>query len=224
MAESTEGKTNTPFAMTAERIAEIRERVEKASRHIGDICAGRVRWKMTVPVDEERDSDLVLSNSLQDVFTLLAEVEQVSRDLAEARAELATMTAVAESNQRAHAYAVQEIQRLRAAHPVRCPEVAPALVSDGLGCGHLHRCIHPARVPEDVVGFVEHRCECGMTWTLARPEEIRRGAPGASGISAGSGLSGAGALATARESSSDSSNVEPALSPVDVPAQPEADR
>ncbi len=42
-----------------------------------------------------------------------AEVERVSRDLAEARAELATMTAVAESNQRAHAIAVQEVQRLR---------------------------------------------------------------------------------------------------------------
>src|SRR5688572_3713897 len=41
---------------------------------------------MTIPADEERDSDLILSVALNDVDVLLAEVERVSRDLAEARA------------------------------------------------------------------------------------------------------------------------------------------
>ncbi len=61
----------------------------------------------------------------------------------------------------------------RALHPVRCPEVAPTLIADGMDCDHLHRCIHPAKVPDDVVGFVEHKCECGMTWTLLKPAARR---------------------------------------------------
>jgi hypothetical protein len=105
-------------AVTPERLAEIRERAEKAHRHIADICAGKARWKMTIPANPGTDSDLIFSNALNDVDVLLAaldqyeqaiswetncpscsnlvtglaaldaEVERVTRELAEARAEL----------------------------------------------------------------------------------------------------------------------------------------
>jgi hypothetical protein len=88
--------------VTEEKIdtAAIKARAEKAHRHIADICAQKARWKMTIPANPETDSDLIFSSALNDIDVLLA--------------ELATMTAVAESNKRAHAYAVQEIQRLNA--------------------------------------------------------------------------------------------------------------
>ncbi|HZM83788.1 MAG TPA: NUDIX domain-containing protein [Candidatus Limnocylindrales bacterium] len=229
MTKSTEGKIDTPSAMTPDRLTEIKARVEKATAGpweakphdhtaLGCKCIGCtdpvVGWFVDHP-DAGYCSDLVAiragarelndfgkplsscdagpllsyedaefaAEARRDVPDLLAEVERVSQDLAEALEEIKHLHAATvprvmyDSLKLLRDEARAEAAKLRAGHPVRCPEVAPALVKDGLGCGHIHRCIHPAKVPDDAAGFVEHECKCGMTWTLARPEELRGSAP-----------------------------------------------
>jgi hypothetical protein len=55
----------------------VKARVDKAHAHIGDLCTGRSRWKMTIPVNPERDSDLILTEALVDAERLMAEVNQL---------------------------------------------------------------------------------------------------------------------------------------------------
>lgn len=52
-------------------------------------------------------------------------------------------------------------------HPVRCP----ATMQTELDAEHIHECVHPAKRPDGVVGILEHRCNCGCTWseTTQRP-------------------------------------------------------
>ena len=44
--------------------AEVLEAIEKAHNLVGDLAAGTKRWQMTVPVDMERDSDMILADAL----------------------------------------------------------------------------------------------------------------------------------------------------------------
>jgi len=38
--------------------------IEKAMQHVFDLCSGKERWTMRVPVDELRDSDIVIMSAL----------------------------------------------------------------------------------------------------------------------------------------------------------------
>lgn len=51
--------------MTAkeDRAAELAQKVERAHAEIARLCDGG-RWRMTVPVDPKRDSDLILTDAL----------------------------------------------------------------------------------------------------------------------------------------------------------------
>ena len=55
----------------------VRERADEAARHIADLCQGKRRWTMTVPVDLERDDDVILSAVVGDARQLAAEVERL---------------------------------------------------------------------------------------------------------------------------------------------------
>jgi len=51
-------------------------RRERAMQELGDICAGRRRWTMCVPVQPD-DSDILLAASLRDVLTLVAHIKEL---------------------------------------------------------------------------------------------------------------------------------------------------
>lgn len=51
-------------------------RQEKARAEVSALCNGK-RWKMTIPADRNRDSDLVIAAALDDAAALLSEVERL---------------------------------------------------------------------------------------------------------------------------------------------------
>lgn len=51
-----------------------RERLTAAIRELDALCAGQRQWKMSVPANEERDSDLVFARSLCDLKEALEEL------------------------------------------------------------------------------------------------------------------------------------------------------
>ena len=53
-------------------LASIRSCVAAANQHVNDLCTGKARWTMRVPVDLERDSDVVISSALVSAEALLA--------------------------------------------------------------------------------------------------------------------------------------------------------
>ncbi len=71
-------------------LAVIRDRQQAAHDWISDLCTGKRRWRMRVPVDP-MDSDIVLSEAIKDAERLLAAVEAVLALCDEADAEGATV-------------------------------------------------------------------------------------------------------------------------------------
>lgn len=69
-----------PEPMTAERLAEIRASVERANTEIGEVCAeGPIyRFRMSVPANPGRDTDLIISDALKGAEDLLAEVSRLN--------------------------------------------------------------------------------------------------------------------------------------------------
>ncbi|WP_347601367.1 hypothetical protein [Acrocarpospora sp. B8E8] len=65
--------------MTSEHLAELRERIQRAHTELGDVCAEGPsrRFRMTVPADPGRDSDLIITAGLEAGDALLAEVERL---------------------------------------------------------------------------------------------------------------------------------------------------
>lgn len=61
----------------ADRLAEIRAREERAHDEVVRICRPGQDWRMTTPADRERDGDLIITKSLQDVPRLVAFAEAV---------------------------------------------------------------------------------------------------------------------------------------------------
>ena len=62
----------------SDAIVQLRERNERAQRHVIDLCDPRkpsVRWTMRVPAEPDRDSDLVLMAALEDGVALLSVAE-----------------------------------------------------------------------------------------------------------------------------------------------------
>jgi hypothetical protein len=68
--------------MTAERLAEIRASIERAHTEIGEVCAQgpRSRFRMSVPANPDRDTDLIVSDALKGAEDLLAEVDRLKAD------------------------------------------------------------------------------------------------------------------------------------------------
>lgn len=52
-------------------LSEVKERAEKARRHVHDLAAGKKKWNMCIPPQEEEDSDFVLSAPTEDVERLV---------------------------------------------------------------------------------------------------------------------------------------------------------
>lgn len=55
----------------------IRARYDTATAELSGLCDGSRRWTMRIPAEPARDSDLVLSDALEDIPRLLARVEAV---------------------------------------------------------------------------------------------------------------------------------------------------
>jgi hypothetical protein len=70
--------------MTDERLAAIKAAVEKAHRELGEVCSAGVsrRWRMSIPADFTRDSDLIIGDGLRGANELAAEVERLRAALA----------------------------------------------------------------------------------------------------------------------------------------------
>ncbi|GIH07393.1 hypothetical protein Rhe02_54600 [Rhizocola hellebori] len=67
----------------------LRTILDKAHTHVCDLAQGLTRWKMTIPANEEADSDLILASAITGALSLLAEVRQLREDDALACAILA---------------------------------------------------------------------------------------------------------------------------------------
>ncbi len=62
--------------MDAKRLAEIRERAERARKTVDELCKGRA-FTMSVPVDENNDTDFILYASIDDTSDLLAYIGEL---------------------------------------------------------------------------------------------------------------------------------------------------
>ena len=67
------------------KVGEIRQLVEQAHDHIGKLCTGEDRWKMTVP-PQESDSDILFTR-LADTVDFLLNVIEEERDEREVQSE-----------------------------------------------------------------------------------------------------------------------------------------
>ena len=67
-------------------LAAIRERINRAHTELGEVCAQGPsrRFKMHIPADPERDTDLIISAALNDADLLTGEVDQLRETLARA--------------------------------------------------------------------------------------------------------------------------------------------
>ncbi|WP_049568723.1 hypothetical protein [Nonomuraea sp. SBT364] len=70
---------NDTTALAPDRLAEIRASVERAHTEIGQVCAEgpHHRFRMSVPAQPGRDTDLIISDALKGAGELLAEVEKL---------------------------------------------------------------------------------------------------------------------------------------------------
>ena len=69
--------------MTSEQLAELREQIKRAHEELGTVCAERPsrRFRMSVPADQKRDSDLIIGAGLDAGELLAAEVERLRAGL-----------------------------------------------------------------------------------------------------------------------------------------------
>jgi hypothetical protein len=63
-------------------VARIRRRLDRAQELVGNLAAGTQRWKMSIPADPERDSDLILTAALDGAEQLLDLVDRFAAELA----------------------------------------------------------------------------------------------------------------------------------------------
>lgn len=55
----------------------VRASIAKAQYLVGDLAAGAQQWKMSIPADMDRDSDIILTAALTSAELLIAEVERL---------------------------------------------------------------------------------------------------------------------------------------------------
>jgi hypothetical protein len=69
--------------MTSERLADIKAKVERAHTEIGEVCVQgpHNRFRMSVPAQPGRDTDLIISDALKGAEELLAEVDRLQAAL-----------------------------------------------------------------------------------------------------------------------------------------------
>lgn len=67
----------------------IKAALEKAHTEVGEICrrTGAGRWRMSIPAQPDRDSDLIISDALRHADELLAEVKRLRKENARLRDE-----------------------------------------------------------------------------------------------------------------------------------------
>lgn len=72
-------------------MAATRERINRAHTELGDVCAQGPsrRFRMHIPADPERDTDLIISAALNDADLLVGEVERLRATVARVRAAIA---------------------------------------------------------------------------------------------------------------------------------------
>lgn len=68
----------------AQELEDMKARADRAHQHVCEIASGDSRWKMSIPANEETDSDLLLAASVTDVPLLVAEVEGLRSEVARA--------------------------------------------------------------------------------------------------------------------------------------------
>jgi hypothetical protein len=66
----------------------IEKRADVAHRHVVKLCSGEERWTMRIPAQPDRDSDLVIGESLKDVPVLAAEMRRLQTLFARTRQQL----------------------------------------------------------------------------------------------------------------------------------------
>ena len=65
-----------------------KEILERAWAEITALCSEGKQWRMTVPVDADRDSDILFGEALMRFAKLEAEIEQLKKDVAPFQAQI----------------------------------------------------------------------------------------------------------------------------------------
>ena len=52
-------------------VIEIEKRYQKARDLVGKLCTREERWTMSIPVNQDRDTDIILASSLEDIPVLI---------------------------------------------------------------------------------------------------------------------------------------------------------
>lgn len=63
-----------------DRLAEARARIDAAGDHLGEICTSKKQFRMSIPADPSKDSDLILGAALESAEDLLSLVEQLQSE------------------------------------------------------------------------------------------------------------------------------------------------
>lgn len=71
--------------MTPDQIAELKRVCEVAEHEVFDLCSGKKKWLMSIPVREDCDSDRIILNALDKVPALIEMVERMQKVVDAAR-------------------------------------------------------------------------------------------------------------------------------------------
>ena len=92
--------------MDEKREQEVRDTVNKAQEEVAALCQGR-KWRMSIPVDEEKDSDIVIDDALRNAHECLDAI-------ADMRKALVLVKRQRDNNFRERAALIDECDKLRA--------------------------------------------------------------------------------------------------------------
>lgn len=70
--------------ITRSKIEEIKSNLQQANDEVDALCKHEHNWRMSIPVHQKRDSDVLIGNALSDLKGLLHSYEVLSRDLLKA--------------------------------------------------------------------------------------------------------------------------------------------
>jgi hypothetical protein len=68
--------------MTEDDLKQIEKHLEEAYATVNDLCLGRKDWTMSIPVDKERDPDIIIGDALYDLRRLIDFVRESGLTLA----------------------------------------------------------------------------------------------------------------------------------------------
>ena len=85
-----------PAPITEESLVVIEQCYEKACDEVADLCEGNHQWRMSIPANPDRDSDIIISLALASIPALITEVRELQAENEKLRGEIDVRSCVEE--------------------------------------------------------------------------------------------------------------------------------